>query len=267
MIHNPPPYGEKSKKKEVLTDIFEYCRKSDECIFDNNLVKKICKKHDFRNPFDVTKVNSVSILPESIKSAGYCIVHLGQGRHQFVKAIDDCFHTFERIESVEIPWKYRPSVLNETDTSESSILSIGFNHRIIHDFLYDDIVANPKMYGSRRTKINASYQLGGETIQTEKLQLEIDLITEYNGMVTVFEGKNGLPENFAVYQLFHPFLYFNQLREKKNLSIKNINCCYLLRSLYNDESVIRLYLYTFQDSNQIASIRLEKYAQYRLIKR
>ncbi|MCW3134124.1 MAG: hypothetical protein N2V78_07355 [Methanophagales archaeon] len=43
--------------------------------------------------------------------------------------------------------------LNEFDTSESNILSVASNQRIIHDFLYEDIVASPKVYSARRTKM------------------------------------------------------------------------------------------------------------------
>lgn len=256
-----------SKKKVVLSALFDACQKRGDFVFDNTLVKQISATHGFGNPFDVTKTDNLSVLPDEIVKQGYCVVHLGKGKHKFIKAVKHCFHDFEEINS-ETPWKYRKSALNETDTSESNILSIGFNQRIIHDFLYDDIVANPKMYNSRRTSGTFSYRIGGEKIETQKLQLEIDLTTEYHGVVTVFEGKNGFPGNFAVYQLFHPFRYFYDLNKSGEISIQEINCCYLLRERSRGEnSVIRLYLYTFDDSNDMASIRLKKSEQYRLIER
>lgn len=256
----------RSVKKEVLLEIFQHYKTSDNPIFDNDLVKSISGKR-FKNHFDVTKTDNLSLLPESIREQGYCVVHLGGGRHAFIKAANDCFHDFEEIPSEEIPWKYRKSALNEIDTSESTILSVGFNQRIVHDFLYDDIVASPKMYGSRRTKITSDYFIGEEKISVEKLQIEMDLVTEYQGVVTVFEGKSGFPENFAVYQLFHPFLYFSQLKTEKEIKIDSINCCYMLRKKIKRDIVIRLYLYTFSDSSNMESIKLEKCAQYRLIKR
>ena len=177
-----------SKKKLVIADLFAHCQQCNDYVFDNELVKEISKRHGFGNPFDATKVDSTSVLPENVTAAQYCLVHLGDGRHQFVQAIDDCYHQFENIES-ETPWRYRQSALNEIDSSESNILSVGFNQRIFHEFLYDDITVNPKMYGARRTKINAAYRVGGETIRVHKLQMEMDMVTEHQGMVTVFEGK------------------------------------------------------------------------------
>ena len=256
-----------SKKKLVLSDIFSQCVKSNQFEFDNELVKEISKKHKFKNPFDATKVDNLSVLPEDILNEGYCVIHLGKGRHKFIKAQNHCFHVFEEIPNEEVPWKYRKSALNETDSSESNILSVGFNQRIVHDFLYDDIVAGPKMYGSRRAKVTTSYNIGSQVIKVETLQFEIDLTTEYQGVVTVFEGKNKFPENFAVYQLFHPFVYFNNLRKKGKIKVDKINCCYLLRDTENGNSVIRLYLYTFDKPNDMASIKLLKCEQYRLIER
>ena len=196
------------------------------------------------------------------------IIHLGGGKHKFVKGIDKGFHKFEPIaDKHTFTWKYRQSILNEFDTSESNILSVGFNQRIIHDFLYDDIVANPKMYGSRRTKTTLRYAIGKEKINAFNLQMEIDLTTEYNGVITVFEGKNNFPENFAVYQLYFPFLYYHNLKETNKLEVKNINCCYLLRKKIDEKSIIRIYQYTFSNPVDMTSIKLIKNAQYNLIKR
>jgi len=143
-------------------------------------------------------------------------------------------------------------------------LSVGFNQRIIHDFLYDDIVASPKMYGARRTKTTLNYSIGKEKITASNLQMEIDLTTENNGIVTVFEGKNNFLENFAVYQLYFPFLYYYNLKKENKLEI---NCCYLLRKRDDEKSVIKIYKYTFEDPVDMTSIKLIKNARYNLIKR
>ena len=191
----------------------------------------------FGNPFDVTKLDNTSKFPQVMLDNDYFIVHLGKGKHKFVKGINKGFHRFEPIAPENIyTWKYRKSILNEFDTSESNILSVGFN-------------------------------LGDEKIQASGLQMEIDLTTEYNGVVTVFEGKNNFPENFAVYQLYFPFLYYHKLKTENKLAINDINCCYLLRKKEGEQSVIRIYQYTFENPDDMASIRLIKNAQYNLIKR
>ncbi|MEJ5350964.1 MAG: hypothetical protein WHS65_05165 [Melioribacteraceae bacterium] len=97
--------------------------------------------------------------------------------------------------------------------------------------------------------------------------MEIDLTLELNGVVTVIEGKNGFPKNFAVYQLFHPFKYYSILKKDNKLNIQQISCCYILRKKDEGNSILRLYNYIFEDENNMASIKLLKSAQYNLIKR
>ena len=97
--------------------------------------------------------------------------------------------------------------------------------------------------------------------------MEIDLTMERDKVVTVFEGKNSFPKNFAIYQLFHPFLYYKSLKEKNELDIKEINCCYLLRRIEKGNSIIKMYKYTFEKWKDLSSIKLLKSSQYNLIKK
>ena len=255
-------------KQDVIEEVFKTCKRNKDFIFTNSLVKDICKKHGFANPFDATKLDDTSKFPRILLAENYFIIHLGKGRHKFVKGIKRGFHSFENIrKKCTYEWKYRKSILNEFDTSESNILSVANNQRIIHDFLYEDIVAAPKVYNSRRTTIDVSYRVGREKITAERLQMEIDLTMELQRVVTVFEGKNGFPENFAVYQLFHPFKYYAMLRQEKKLDVEQITCCYILRTRKKKSSVLRLYNYIFDDENNIESIRLLKNAEYNLLKR
>ena len=256
-----------NKKQEVITQIYEICEARNNFTFDNDLVKAISNKLGFKNPFDATKIDNSSVLPPILKRNDVFVVHLGLGRHQFVRGINVGYHKFEKILPEEtIQWKYRRSILNELDTSESNILSVVNNQRIIHDFLYDDIVASPKSYNAHRTKLSFRYYIGNQLIQTQNLQMEIDQTFEYLGMVTIVEGKNKFPDDFAVYQLYHPYRYYVHMRETENLPIKKITCCYILRKRSKDtSSTIRLYNYTFQDENRMDSIKLLKKAEYLLI--
>jgi len=255
-------------KQQVISRLFEVCVEKGEYVFDNNLVKAICDELGFGNPFDATKVDNSALLPDNVKAKDYFLVHLGNGYHGFFKGIRFGYHQFEPIEDTEtFIWKYRQSLLNEFDTSESNILSVASNQRILHDFLYNDIVASPKVYNARRTKTSFEYKIGNQKIVSTNLQMEIDLTLEHQGVVTVVEGKNGFPEDFAVYQLFHPFKYYSILKHENEVEIKQTTCCYILREKQQDGSVLRLYNYTFSDENRIESIRLLKKAQYVLVKR
>lgn len=255
------------KKKQLLADLFERCRARGDMTFTNKEVSEAAKRLEFRNPYDAVKIDQISKLPDIMRDADSMLVHLGSGGYMFIRGLSVGFHQFEPVpNNKKFPWRYRPSILNEMDTSESNILSVGVNQRILHDFLYDDIVASPKTYNARRTKKSVAYTFNGAPIQATNLQMELDMTFEHQGHVTVFEGKNGFPQNFAVYQLFHPWLYFTTLCEEGAIEMKSIDCCYFLRNLKDDTSIVRIYLYEFREKDP-KSISLKKCAEYELIRR
>ncbi|MCE5257849.1 MAG: hypothetical protein LLG44_02185 [Chloroflexi bacterium] len=256
----------RNKKQQVLDELFSLALSTGSFTFDNELVKEVSRKLNFGNPFDVTKLDNSEDLSPSMIAQDYCIIHLGQGKHRFIKGISTCYHVFEKI-GYEYAWNYRQSILNELDTSESNILSVASNQRVLHDFLYEDIVASPKVYNARRTKLSFSYFFDNALIELKHQQMEIDLTMEYNGTVTVVEGKNGFPKDFNVYQLYYPYRYYSELKMNHDLAIDNITCCYILRVKNNSSSILRLYNYTFTDINRINSIVLKKAAQYTLVRR
>lgn len=255
--HRPP-----SRKKQALTGLYNMCKARGNFVFTNDEVKAECAKVGFGNPFDVTKIDSSTGLPDTLIDDDAFVVHLGRGSHQFVFGIGNGYHRFEPVpDSSKYQWNYRRSILNNINTSESNILSVGYNQRIIHDFLYTDIAASPKVYGSNRTHIPLNYGIGNATVEAERVQVEIDMTLERLGNITVFEAKNGEPSDFNVFQLFNPFRYY--LRAVESLTETSINCCYLLRL----RDRLRLYLYRFEDAGNPGSIILIRNAEYTLVER
>ena len=260
MTQQRPP----SKKKQVIAELYDMCKSRQNFVFTNNdEVKAVCAEVGFGNPFDATKIDSSAGLPDTLIEDDAFVVHLGHGSHQFVFGIASGYHEFEPIpDNRKYQWPYRRSMLNNINTSESNILSVGYNQRIIHDFLYEDIAASPKVYGSNRTHIPLDYRIGSDEINVRRVQVEIDFTVEHQGQITVFEAKNGEPMDFNVFQLFNPFRYY--LRVTENLSVSSIQCCYLLRPKADK---LQLYLYEFTDSRNPGSIELIRNAEYTLVER
>ena len=253
-----------SKKRQVITELYRQCKERGDLRFNNNAVKAVCAKIGFGNPYDATKWDSSSLLPPMLVEDDTFVVHLGKGWHQFVHGISIGYHRFEDVpETDTLQWNYARSVLNNVNSSESNILSVGYNQRIIHDFLYKDITASPRVYGSNRTHIPLNYSIGDRRISVKRVQVEIDYTVERQGAVTIFEAKNGFPEDFNVFQLFNPVRYYTRLKETRKLPIDSVESCYLLR----DGARLRLYLYTFDDLDTPASIRLLRNAEYTLVER
>lgn len=263
-----------SSKKQVLQALFEICQQRNDWHFDNDAVKRVCAKYGFGNPFDITKVDTASDLPDGIREQGFCVVHLGMGRHAFIRELQKWYHVFEDIEEHEvIQWRYRKSLLNDLDSGEATVLSFVYNQHILHDFLYEDVVASPKIYLPGRTRVDLEYKVGNETVKADKQQMEMDLTLEYQGTVTVLEAKSRFMKDFAVYQIFHPMKFYLQQASKSNIQIMDINACYVLRQSRRvrgqtyPETRVRLYLYRFNDADSIDSLHLVRKAEYHLHRR
>ena len=253
-----------SRKQTVIAELYALCKGRGDLVFNNDEVRAVCARVGFKNPFDATKWDNSTILPKALVDDDVFVVHLGRGRHRFVSGIAVGYHEFEVIPpELRRQWEYRRSILNNINTSESNILSTGYNHRVIHDFLYSDISISPKVYGSNRTHIPLDYRIGSDEINVSRVQVEIDFTAEHQGIVTAFEAKNGEPADFNVFQLFNPFRYYTRLRDSRNIPVEAVNGCYLLR--HGDR--IRLYLYTFTDTRDPGSIQLLKNAEYTLVER
>ena len=238
------------------------CKSRQDFVFNNDEVKTACARVGFGNPFDATKIDSSAGLPDALIEDDAFVVHLGRGVHRFVFGIENGYHRFEPIpDSDRISWTYRPSILNNINTSESNTLSIGYNQLIMHDFLYEDRTAAPKIYISNRTQMPLHYFVGDDEVNAVRVQIEIDLTLEHLGRVSVFEAKNGNPNDFNVSQLFNPFRYYLQTVDE--LDESSIDCCYLLRA----RNRLRLYLYRFTNPQSPGSITLMRNAEYTLVER
>lgn len=254
------------KKQDVLERLFFESQASGDPHLSKVQVRRACDRFGFGNQFDATKVDHSRIYPDVMKEGdGHFIIHLGDGNHRFVPDMSVGYHQLETISDRDTHgWTYRPSLLNEYDSSESNILSVAFNQRILHHFLYDSVGSSPNLYLPRRTKITGEYKLNGKAIQYAKLQMEMDAVVELGNEVTIIEAKNGFPDDFAVSQLFHPYLYFDDLRTRHELDIKGIQCCYLQRNrrtARNPGSTLRLHLYRFRN-REMTSIELLRKAVY-----
>ena len=268
--------NKRSKQNQVIEELFKYCNQNNNFIFHNELVKDFSKKIGFGNPFTATKLDNKKQLPDILLENDYAIIHLGSGFHQFIKGINKIYHEFEPIHK-KVDWEYKKSLLNQYNTSESNILSVANNQRILHHFLFGkdtefedvDILMRPKTYFPHRTKTSFEYYIGEDTKMVLKnIQIEVDLTIEFQGVIGVFEGKNGTPENFSIYQIYHPFLYYYNANKEKEIDgkIKKIICVYVVREKGKENDILRLWAYTFENPLDITTIKFIKSAEYKLIK-
>ena len=262
-----------SKQSQVIEKIFNRCKEDKNYVFCNEAVKEVCKEKRFGNPFTATKFYSIAKLPEILLENDYAIISLGSGKYKFIEGINKVYHKFEKIQE-HIDWEYKKSLLNQHNTSESNILSVANNQRILHHFLFGkdtefddvDILMRPKTYFPHRTKTSFEYSFGENTkIVFDNIQIEIDLTIEFQGTICVFEGKNGKPDSFNVCQIYHPFLYYYNAKEDLNGENIKIICVYVVREKGKKYDTLKLWSYTFTNPLDITSIKLIKSAAYKLI--
>jgi len=110
---SPLVYTTPMTKKQIIERIFDLCQHKGGLEFDNDVVKEVLREAgSSTNPYDMTKVDDLSKLPDKLVSEGYTVIHLGDGRHKFVKCLDKIYYAFEPVTASETQdWPYRPSIL------------------------------------------------------------------------------------------------------------------------------------------------------------
>ena len=247
-----------SKKSIVISEVYNMCKLRNDYTFTNVEVRKVCTKLGFGNQYDATKFDSREKLPNVLVENDVFVVHTGQGKHKFVSGINIGYHKFEPISPANTKkWPYSPDKLDKISNSASNALSVAYNQRILHDFLYKDTQASPNIYNSHRTNVSFDYKIGDNTATSNSTQIEIDFITELQGRITIFESKVGEQTDFNVFQIYNPCRHY---MDTPQLRANSIECCYVLHR----SDKICLYLYSFADKKDPGSIEHRQNAAYLL---
>jgi len=252
------------EKRKVLDEIFQKLKKEKPkdvvLFFNNNLIKEISANR-FKNQFDVTKCDTPKLLPNSVSSKGFFIVHLGGGNHAFVQGKG--YHYFEPIKDVK-KWKIALSVIDSISDSEAQSASTVFNNNIIHDFLFDTIDINLQLHTARRAKIDYNFEIGNNILKAKALQIELDGIYESIEKETIatIEVKNKDNTCFEIRQVFSVMKYCEQ-KLPKNYKIRFL---FLVRIRNKEKDIFNIYEYRFIDNKKLESISLVKARSYEIEK-
>jgi hypothetical protein len=250
---------EKSVKRDAIASIFNELRgenpNSTVFIFDNDKVKEITS-NKFSNQFDATKFDTTKLLPSDLRNNVFFIMHLGTGKHAFVKGIG--YHAFEPIQSKK-NWKSSKSFIDTLGKSEASTVSELYNSKIIHDFLFGRTDVSIKVHTARRTKISYEVLVGETLLHAESQQIEIDGIFETDNTIVAVEAKNAEHDDFEIRQLFNIMKYFEKKKLPSNYKLRII---FVVRVKEVNKNFFRLYEYGFTDNKKLNSIRLLRNIEY-----
>jgi Domain of unknown function (DUF6997) len=256
-------------KAEILTEIWTRVKIAPEpFIFDNELVTKACVGR-YRNPHTLTKLDRLDEVPAALAKDDVFIAHLGEGRHRFVKGLNAGFHHFEPQQDPPEERPYTRTLLDELGGGEADMLSRVYNHGLIQLFLYGDDTERTRIRLPGRSSDardnSFKYTVGNQAIEANQLQVEMDFIVQHDRDVAFAEAKSGtLQNNFAVAQLFMPFLKLRKLGERLN---QNFNIRPLFITQYRKEyqsarvpkkkyEHIRFHEYRFSNETAMDSLAL-----------
>lgn len=228
--------------------------------FTNKELKIVTQDTQFMNQFDATKFDSSDLLPESLRQNGYFIVHLGKGKHAFIKG--EGYHKFEKITEIK-DIIVSKGVIDEVGNSEAGAVSFIYNEGIIQNFLG---IKDMKVHTARRSKVSFSFKVNSSKLHADKQQIEIDGIFETkDGMIVTVEAKNVEHADFEIRQLFCIMRYFDMLMEKGIVSKNtNLRLIFLIRLRGKEQNLCRLYEYRFTDNEDINSIKFVQAVQYNI---
>ncbi len=253
-----------SKKRNSINILFnklyEKSQKAKVIEFTNTEMKTVTQDTQFMNQFDATKFDTSDLLPESLKQNGYFIVHLGKGKHAFVKG--EGYHKFEKITKIKTIDTGK-SVIDEIGNSEAGAVSFIYNEGVIQDFLG---VKDLKVHTARRSKVSFSFKVNGSKLYADKQQIEIDGIFETkDGMIVTLEAKNVEYADFEIRQLFSIKKYFDMLMKRGDIPKGTyLRLLFSVRLKNEKQNLCRLYEYKFTDDENINSIKFIQAVQYNI---
>lgn len=253
-----------SKKRTSIDILFnklhEKNRKSKVIEFTNKELKTVTQDTQFMNQFDATKFDSSDLLPGSLKKNGFFIIHLGKGKHAFVKG--DGYHKFEKITEIR-NIKIKQGIVDEIGNSEAGAVSFIYNEGIIQDFLHEKDL---KVHTARRSKVSFSFRVNGSKLHADKQQIEIDgLFETKSGMIVTVEAKNMEHKDFEIRQLFSIKKYFDMLiQEERVPENTSLRLLFLVRIRDKERHLCRLYEYKFTDDEKMNSIKFVRAVEYKI---
>lgn len=248
-----------SKKTLILRELFESCNiNEDVLIFSNDKIKEISLKHKFKNPFDVTKIDNVDVLPDEMVNDGFKMI-LYDKYCSYIIRRNGFYHFIEtdNIQHVYIP----PNPFLKTKCcSENSCVM--FLQKLLINFIEMDIKLNIGIFGRQRN-VNINVDVNDTILELTTNQIDIDMsyYFDFNDekYIIYCELKRTKNKSFNVNQLYHCMKY-NEYVSKCN----DENYIPILLMIKSYNNVIQISQFEFTEKNKPWSIVCLKSKTYQV---
>lgn len=205
-------------------------------------VRILCKMDTRESVPDVMKENGLILLP--VRNGEYAIVK-GEGYVDIPDIIGEA-----EIYNTKLDFELDTTKIGD---SEMQHLDFAYASSLIRTFMNDPSLV--LTIRGRKFTPEFTYKIGGNVLETESVQTEVDAGYEGRDKIVLIEAKNSKTKNTIIRQLYYPY------RQWSEYSSKEVILLFFEKRL--DDYLI--WQYKFTDKNSYDSIELVKSKKYKII--
>lgn len=206
----------------------------------------LCKQDTREDRPAVFKDNDLFILPK--KNGSYYILK-GEG-YVDIPNITSNIQNYEK----KLDFELESSKIGD---SEMQYLDYAYANSLIRTFM-DDPSLVLTIRGRKYTP-SFNFRVGNYLLNAESVQTEVDAGYEGRNSIVLVEAKNSAATNTIIRQLYYPY------RQWEQNTGKTVYPIFFEKRLVNNEPIIYIWQYKFNDSQDYNSIQLVKSGRFRII--
>jgi len=223
-------------------------------------IKKSCKGFDKtvqKEPRILCKQDTRSDRPKVFVDNGLFILPKKNGEYYILKG-----EGYVDIPNITTPIQNYESKLDfelessQVGDSEMQFLDFAYANSLIRTFMNDPSLVLT-IRGRKYTPL-FSFNVGTNSLDTEKVQTEVDAGYEGRDSIVLVEAKNFSASNVIIRQLYYPF------RQWSENTTKIVYPVFFEKREINNENIFYIWQFEFTNIEDYNSIRLVKSGRYRI---
>jgi hypothetical protein len=237
---------------EKIFKIKNFDTTQDRHIITSKEIKEITQGGEARL---LAKMDTSDDLPPIFKQYGYIILPIQNGTYAIVKG--DGFHLLEPQQQF---LEYQSRINFPLTTAGRGLSEMQYIDYAVNSGALEKILGINSLYPAIRGREFTrpfKFIFNQQPIETNAVQIEVDLGLEGEQSIVLIEGKVGTPKDFIIRQLYYPYRHFSLIAPEKKI----------IPLFFTYEKTTRVYnfwIYTFTDNNDYNSLKLQKTASLKI---
>ena len=223
-------------------------------------IKKSCKGFDKtaqKEPRILCKQDTRYVRPKVFVDNGLFILPKKNGVYYILKG-----EGYVDVPNITTPIQDYESKLDfelessKVGDSEMQFLDFAYANSLIRTFMNDPSLV--LTIRGRKYTPQFSFKVGTNSLDTEKVQTEVDAGYEGKESIVLIEAKNFSATNVIIRQLYYPFRQWSENTTKKIYPV------FFEKRVINNENIFYIWQFEFTDVEDYNSIQLVKSGRYRI---